>query len=263
MFGVSAISTILIGIALCFAPLSIAHDVSTVLHEEKGCSTLEHVPAISLRPEAEEPEQKYLELAHNLIAAHFARSSVRFLAKGGESLAFEVRHENGKMVVVTVPRRPWDPRSLELYALQRRMMRAIKNKNPDAPIINFYGTLNLRAGEEVVPALVTEEASGTLSEFLPKMGNKIDLLSMLKYMRQLAKAIDSVHKIDSVHRDLAPKNIFVYEDPKGNGLSLKVGDFGLSSDEHAEPPFSGTPSHMDDNQLEAGPAKKAICARSG
>ena len=54
----------------------------------------------------------------------------------------------------------------------------------------------------------------------------------VKIMDQLLQGIDYVHSQKLIHRDLKPSNIFVIID--GDGLRVKIGDFGLVSFEDDE-----------------------------
>lgn len=65
-----------------------------------------------------------------------------------------------------------------------------------------------------------------------------------KYIRQVAEALDIVHKVGFIHRDVCPRNLIL----TGDGEVLKLTDFGLSLP--ALPPFmqpgnrTGTPNYM-------------------
>jgi serine/threonine protein kinase len=66
----------------------------------------------------------------------------------------------------------------------------------------------------------------------------------VKFIRQVAEALDMVHKVGYIHRDVCPRNLIM----SGDGEVLKLTDFGLSVP--ATPPFmqagnrTGTPNYM-------------------
>jgi len=66
----------------------------------------------------------------------------------------------------------------------------------------------------------------------------------LKYIRQVAEALQVVHEAEFIHRDVCPRNLLL----TGDGETLKLTDFGLSVP--ATPPFmqpgnrTGTPNYM-------------------
>ncbi len=66
----------------------------------------------------------------------------------------------------------------------------------------------------------------------------------VKYLRQVAEALDAVHQAGFIHRDVCPRNLMLTADAE----TLKLTDFGLSVP--ATPPFlqpgnrTGTPNYM-------------------
>ena len=100
--------------------------------------------------------------------------------------------------------------------------------------------------------LTTEGAQYLVMEFLggPGMNSLIVAKDRrlegrrVKYLRQVAEALDAVHQAGFIHRDVCPRNLMLTAD----GETLKLTDFGLSVP--ATPPFllpgnrTGTPNYM-------------------
>ncbi len=78
----------------------------------------------------------------------------------------------------------------------------------------FYGKLSS----------VQRMAKGTLEDLLDNQtGKQLTLKKSFFIMKQLAYAVEVVHKADITHRDIKPANILVYP-----GNKIKLNDFGLS-----------------------------------
>lgn len=63
----------------------------------------------------------------------------------------------------------------------------------------------------------------TLKEYLEKRGGKIDYATALKIMMPVMDALRELHKIDMLHRDISPDNIYI----TGEG-QVKLLDFGAA-----------------------------------
>jgi len=70
--------------------------------------------------------------------------------------------------------------------------------------------------------------SGNLQGYLEKIKFKITEKQAANISYQLADALKYLHKFGIVHRDLKPDNIMLAEDVKGDDVSIKLMDFGLS-----------------------------------
>ncbi|XP_053401200.1 eukaryotic translation initiation factor 2-alpha kinase 1-like [Mercenaria mercenaria] len=87
-----------------------------------------------------------------------------------------------------------------------------------------------------------ELCSVTLKEWMQKRNEKChcekDLIPYtdknMIIFRQILKAVEYIHSQGVIHRDLKPRNIFLREE----GLHVKVGDFGLATDDVITSPVS-------------------------
>lgn len=100
--------------------------------------------------------------------------------------------------------------------------------------------------------ITTEGAQYLVMEYLEGAGMNSMLIGRdrrldgrrVKYIRQIAEALQVVHEAGFIHRDVCPRNLIL----TGDGETLKLTDFGLSVP--ATPPFmqpgnrTGTPNYM-------------------
>jgi serine/threonine protein kinase len=104
-------------------------------------------------------------------------------------------------------------------------------------------TLEYGTTTDGAPYLILEAMGANLRKIL-EIGEKVLPGRRLNYLRQVAEALDTVHKAGFIHRNLSPRNLLFTQD----GESLKVSDFGLAvpaSGRFLEPGNrSGTPEYM-------------------
>lgn len=137
-------------------------------------------------------------------------------------------------------------------ALRREALILSKLHHPHILKVFALGTA------ETQPYLVTEIIEGTsLSNYLD--GRQAGQETILELCRQIASALDHVHKAGILHRDLKPDNVLVTE--KNGEVCIKLIDFGLSKDEGfaAETrtitgALVGTPKYMSPEQCRGLPA---------
>lgn len=80
--------------------------------------------------------------------------------------------------------------------------------------------------------IVMEYLDGiSVKDFLKQEGGKIDLQTMIDIILSVADALNEIHSVGILHRDISPDNVFICE-----GDNIKVLDFGAArlSDEEKE-----------------------------
>eukprot|EP01064_Diplonema_japonicum_P013016 TRINITY_DN2038_c0_g1_i1.p1 TRINITY_DN2038_c0_g1~~TRINITY_DN2038_c0_g1_i1.p1 ORF type:complete len:889 (+),score=174.82 TRINITY_DN2038_c0_g1_i1:89-2668(+) len=122
----------------------------------------------------------------------------------------------------------------------------ILKKIKDHPnIVKFYDSFTEREGSTNILHIVMEYCEGgDLAQFLKdrKKPSWIDNVTLERWCRQLLEAVDHLHELNILHRDLKTANVFVTKDN-----NLKVADFGISrslSRTQCATTMVGTPYYM-------------------
>ncbi|MEO1367365.1 MAG: protein kinase, partial [Acidobacteriota bacterium] len=112
-----------------------------------------------------------------------------------------------------------------LRRLQREVavLRVLRNKL--AGHAHIAGILDWQLDEP--PYFVEMEACarGTLANYLRVRGASVPWLERLRLLGEAASALDAIHSIGVVHRNISPSSILV--DEVGGELRAKLGEFGL------------------------------------
>lgn len=148
-----------------------------------------------------------------------------------------------KVAIKMLPAAPASNRAyLNDVATQARAVAALEH--PHILAIQDFGELETGNGE-VIPYLVMPYIpGGTLAERMQSLNGMLPVYESLRYLRQAARALDSAHHKNVLHRDVRPENMFLR---KG---WLQLSDFGtvkmLSSVSYrgSARPESRTPEYM-------------------
>ncbi|CAL4080443.1 unnamed protein product, partial [Meganyctiphanes norvegica] len=93
-----------------------------------------------------------------------------------------------------------------------------KMKHPR--LLQLYGICTREEPFYIITELMVH---GALLEFLRAHGNSMSLHDMIDIAAQVSSGMSFLEQANFIHRDLAARNVLV-----GDGLSVKVADFGLS-----------------------------------
>ena len=89
-------------------------------------------------------------------------------------------------------------------------------------------TLDVDETAEGVPFIVSELLHGhDVGKELAERGGRLPVAQAIDYILQACAGVASAHAAGIVHRDIKPTNLFLAR--TGDGITLKVFDFGISS----------------------------------
>ncbi|CAI6342707.1 unnamed protein product [Macrosiphum euphorbiae] len=77
-------------------------------------------------------------------------------------------------------------------------------------------------------AIIEFASKGNILNFLNSMNPRASIKDLLSYANQVAQGMEYLHDKNLIHRDLAGRNILVYEE--NNKFIIKIADFGLARD---------------------------------
>ncbi|HVU70764.1 MAG TPA: protein kinase [Ktedonobacteraceae bacterium] len=131
-------------------------------------------------------------------------------------------------VIQTASRNMDEATAVERFRREARYAHQLKHKNI-VPVLNFGQDGSLLY---LVMPLVT---GGTLKDLL-KAEKPLALPLALRYLRDLAEAIDAIHEhpLRVVHRDIKPSNLLIHQDDG----RLVIADFGIARAMQKERPLT-------------------------
>lgn len=117
-------------------------------------------------------------------------------------------------------------------------------------IVTIYDVLE----QEDFAYVFMEYVNGASLEKLAQTGALPDGETLLRYLRQVADALDYAHRKGVVHRDIKPANILISETGHRAERLAKIADFGVAKFVSHEMTHSGamigTPSYMSPEQIQ-------------
>jgi serine/threonine-protein kinase len=120
-------------------------------------------------------------------------------------------------------------------------------------IVTIYDVLE----QEDSAYIVMEYVDGASLEQMLLRRVLPDQDDLLRYLRQVANALDYAHRRDVVHRDIKPANIMITDAGEGTGKLAKVTDFGVAKFISQNTTYSGTimgtPNYMSPEQIQGLP----------
>ncbi len=136
-------------------------------------------------------------------------------------------------------------------SFEREARAAAQLRNPNVVRIYDHGVT-----EEGLPYLVMEYIAGeTLAARLERLG-PMSLRDVSSLVDRVARALDELHGLGIVHRDVKPENVLVLDAADApHRFDVKLVDFGLAKSlgTASDPIFvQGTPSFMSPESLSAG-----------
>jgi serine/threonine-protein kinase len=173
----------------------------------------------------------------------------RLLDHGGMGLVFEAEHVRLKrhLAVKVLPHHlVRDAYALSRFRREAEIVALLQHPHV-VQVIDFDTT------ERQEPYLVMELLAGEHLAARLERERRLPLATVVRIATQVASALAAVHRAGIVHRDLKPGNVFLTEMP-GQGLWVKLLDFGISKGSHAgkgltgEHDVMGTPEYMSPEQ---------------
>jgi serine/threonine protein kinase len=120
-------------------------------------------------------------------------------------------------------------------------------------IVTIYDVLE----EEDSAYIVMEYVGGASLERMLRTHTLPDRGALLRYLRQVADALDYAHRKGVVHRDVKPANIMIADSGEGTDKLAKVADFGIAKFMSQDATYSGTmmgtPNYMSPEQIQGLP----------
>ncbi|TKC99497.1 serine/threonine-protein kinase [Polyangium fumosum] len=146
---------------------------------------------------------------------------LRQLGAGAMGVVWEALHEiTQRRVAIKLLTRPSEDLRHRLLR-EARICGSITHRN----VIEMYDTGETHEGE---PYLVMQLLSGETLADLLRRKRRLEQPLAAQIGRDIARALAAAHAVHVIHRDLKPANVFLHQEPGGDGLVVKVLDFGVA-----------------------------------
>jgi eukaryotic-like serine/threonine-protein kinase len=160
---------------------------------------------------AQEADHDRFFLAHQQIVNSRAGAyrSHRFLGRGGNGTTFLATAIGGPFIGLQ-------------FAL--KVFHKISSEHRRPAIIRFFDEGEYRVDDRVYPFVIVEYVPRSLQKLLIESGRRLDRISALRFMLNIASALRYLHEREPplVHRDIKPANILI------SGEKARLADFGLA-----------------------------------
>jgi len=146
---------------------------------------------------------------------------LRQLGAGAMGVVWEAQHETTqRRVAIKLLTRPSEDLRHRLLR-EARICGSIAHRN----VIEMYDTGETHEGE---PYLVMQLLSGETLADLLRRKRRLEQPLAAQIGRDIARALAAAQAVHVIHRDLKPANVFLHQEAGGDGLIVKVLDFGVA-----------------------------------
>ncbi|NRA34238.1 MAG: serine/threonine protein kinase [Polyangiaceae bacterium] len=147
---------------------------------------------------------------------------IRLIGEGGMGTVYEAEHEILKTRVALkflLEELSRQPGLVERFLTEARVSATIKN--PHVAQVTDVDTTDDGSAYLVMELLVGESLQAILD-----ISGKLELALAIDITVQMLAGLSAAHQNGIVHRDMKPDNVFVL--PSGDGVSVKLFDFGIA-----------------------------------
>ena len=141
---------------------------------------------------------------------------LRELARGSSSKIYLGEHECSRaQVAVKLLNQPWDKEEVAKFLVQAAILSHLRHPN-------IVQVLDFGTQGEIAFLVMDYAPHGTLRQRHPR-GSIVPLEQVISYVKQVAAALNHVHRHRLIHQDVKPHNMLV-----GPHDEIMLGDFGTA-----------------------------------